>query len=185
MSDTSHESRFDPRAESRARKFWRTVHTSDGDPDFYDESAEGNLRALFWGARIKATDVRIDILLLLSEENRLTNEHRLLSAADIAGKLDETHSMSTVYRALDVLVRAGFVDKVDLGHDRVYYERASDGKHHHHHAVCTSCGEIEDVAGCNADGLNEKASTGLKKFRHIQSHSLEFFGLCRKCEKKH
>lgn len=162
--------------QSRAKEFWKTVHVSDGEPDFHDETLEGQLRAYLWGSRIKATDARIDIIKLLSKESYP------LTVQAITDKLGPSYNFRTVYRALDVLAEAELVNRVDFGHDHAHYEIAL-GRKHHHHAVCTSCGEVEDVMDCATGKIDEMAH-GLKKFKHIRSHSLEFFGLCRKCEVK-
>ena len=71
--------------------------------------------------------------------------------------------------------------------DKARYEFAdpTGAKGHHHHLVCRACGKIVDYK----DFINEetellrRAEEGLKKkygFR-IDSHVIQFYGLCPKC----
>lgn len=163
-----------PTPRSRSKKFWSSIRITDGEPDYPDDSPESNLRAYLWGMRIKATNARIDIL------QHLAGESEPMTVKKIVEKLGKNVSTMTTYRNLEILADAGLINRIDLGHGHAHYEIAM-GRKHHHHAVCTSCGEIEDVTACAKEAL-EDMSAGLKKFRDIKSHSLEFFGLCRRCE---
>jgi len=142
---------------------------------------------MIWGCQLRATPARVNILKALSDAPKP------LSINDILKKLKKSRAandFATVYRTVEKFAESGLVDRISLGvgggvgGGKSLYEM-SLGRKHHHHAVCTSCGAIEDVTACKPKELNDLARRGLKKFRHIQSHSLEFFGLCRKCEKKH
>jgi Fe2+ or Zn2+ uptake regulation protein len=67
---------------------------------------------------------------------------------------------------------------------KVYLQGKSDlfesALHHHHHIVCTSCGTIEDFELCD---LEKTTNHILSKssFSSITSHTLELFGVCKKC----
>jgi Fur family ferric uptake transcriptional regulator len=54
-------------------------------------------------------------------------------------------------------------------------------KNHHHHLICTNCGRVQDVE----IGVIEKLEKEIQKDKNfrVQSHSLEFFGLCSNCQK--
>ena len=69
------------------------------------------------------------------------------------------------------------VKEIRLRDREVRYELSNC--EHHHHLVCEKCGDIEDVALCEEAILKE-----VKKQSHfkIDSHTLEFFGLCEKCQ---
>ena len=89
------------------------------------------------------------------------------------GVIDKT----TIYRILTGFVKLGIVREIHLGDKEVRFE-LSDCKHHHH-LVCEKCGAIEDVQLCEDTILNEvKKQSSFK----IKSHSLEFFGMCKKCQ---
>lgn len=84
---------------------------------------------------------------------------------------------STVYRQIEKLIEDGKVIEVDFGDGKKRYELRSS--HHHHHLVCRKCSTIKDVV------LDEKLI--IKEFAKrtdfkVESHTLEFFGLCSKCQ---
>jgi Fur family ferric uptake transcriptional regulator len=143
----------------------------------FDIDKEGTLfKYLLAGHRLRATPARLRLLEMLSEEKHP------LGAADISAKLADVCGIATTYRALEAMVKAGLVSRVDVGRESAHFEIGT-GRRHHHHAVCTSCGDIEDVIACEQAGLHSLAGSGLKKFKRIESHTLEFFGLCVKCTK--
>ena len=84
----------------------------------------------------------------------------------------------TVYRILDFLFKNQIIDRVEFGEGKYRYELK---KNHHHHLICTSCGRIQDVEA----NVVEKLEKEIQKDKHfqVQSHSLEFFGLCKDCQK--
>ena len=133
---------------------------------------------LLWTHKLKATKPRLQIFELLSKENVP------ISIADISKRFDANMAKSTIFRILETFREAGFVTKVKSPfNDRSLYEFSSN-RSHHHHATCISCGTIEDIVDCEQYKVNAAACLQLKKFKSIQSHSLEFFGLCKKCEDK-
>jgi len=106
-----------------------------------------------------------------------------LSVAEVMELLRNKHiyiDKVTVYRALGCFTKLGIVGKTQFGDNIAKFEMIKDS-HHHHHAVCTECGAVEDIP------LNETSLiNNVKKLTsfHIQSHVLEFFGLCTKCSKQ-
>lgn len=95
--------------------------------------------------------------------------------------------LATVYRTLELLTRLGMVSRFDTGDDKARYEFAGPGgrKEHHHHLVCVSCRKIVDYRDFIKEEteLLKKAEAGLSKkygFR-IESHVMQFYGLCPDC----
>lgn len=85
---------------------------------------------------------------------------------------------TTIYRELDFLITKGLIKEIEFGEGKKRYEL--DTQHHHHHVVCLNCKKVEDVDLETDLTLEEKRiekKTGFK----IESHSLEFFGLCKNC----
>jgi Fur family ferric uptake transcriptional regulator len=86
-------------------------------------------------------------------------------------------SRATLFRALDLMVELGVVERLDLpSGDHAYVSCAGP---HHHHVVCSRCGRTAEV---DDSGLNEavreiERSSGFR----IDTHRLELFGLCRRC----
>ncbi|MBU1326767.1 transcriptional repressor [Patescibacteria group bacterium] len=84
---------------------------------------------------------------------------------------------TTIYRTLDCLVKLGIVAKTRFNEHNAKYELL--GKTHHHHLVCTTCSAVKDIP-LDDDFLMKKVKK-LTNF-HVQSHTLEFFGLCKHCQ---
>lgn len=97
--------------------------------------------------------------------------------------------LATVYRTLELLTELGMVSRFDTGDDKARYEFADPTGHkgHHHHLVCTCCRRIIDYEDFIDDELRllRRTEEGLSKkygFR-INSHIIQFYGLCRECRK--
>lgn len=89
---------------------------------------------------------------------------------------------TTVYRQLESLLKAGAVTEVRIG-DRAKQYELVDSTGHHHHLVCLRCKKVEDIDFPEELERQEKNIWKNKKFKVLQ-HNLEFFGLCRNCQKK-
>jgi Fe2+ or Zn2+ uptake regulation protein len=87
---------------------------------------------------------------------------------------------TTVYREMEFLLEKGIVTAVFIDEKHTKYELNLG---HHHHLVCRNCGNIEEVEMKEIEDLFDVVEKKLKqkmKFTNI-SHSLEFFGICKKC----
>lgn len=110
----------------------------------------------------------------------LAASRRPVSVADIMSGLAERgkrFNKTTVYRELETLKKTRDVRELFLRNDTALYELSGT---HHHHALCVACGEIEHIE------LPEPKEWVAEKFFlkdgfRITDHSLEFFGMCRKC----
>ena len=85
---------------------------------------------------------------------------------------------ATVYRNLENLYRNGFLERLEFGEGKFRYEIK---KNHHHHLICTDCGRVEEVSGEYLLDLEDKIRR--ENGFLIKNHSLEFFGLCKDCQK--
>jgi Fur family ferric uptake transcriptional regulator len=86
-------------------------------------------------------------------------------------------SRATVYRTLDVLERRGLLARMHL--DNYHgYTVCDDG--HHHHLLCRSCGRVAAVDATGVEAEIHKLAQQLD-FR-VDTHTLEFSGLCRACQ---
>lgn len=84
----------------------------------------------------------------------------------------------TVFRILNAFVEKGLIRKLEFGEGKARYEL---NKEEHHHLICESCGNIEDISDCNILALEKDIQK--KKGFLVKQHSLEFFGLCKNCQK--
>lgn len=101
------------------------------------------------------------------------------SVTDIVNSLNKKQAnvdMSTIYRTLEILIELGVVGTTKFD-NKAMFELLSDN--HHHHLICNDCGSIEDIP-LDEDMLMNQVSDQTKF--QVQSHSLEFFGLCANCQ---
>lgn len=158
------------------RPYSKPYHQENGERVFHIDREGTEFHYLLWGHRLRATEARLKLLEFLS------NKKTPISAAEITEGLSGVCDKATTYRSLESLVKVGLVNRIDTVRDRAHFEFVT-GRGHHHHITCMTCGLMEDVSGCDFDEINRQAiSSGLKKFKHVERHTLEFFGVCVKCE---
>lgn len=129
-------------------------------------------------------------LRLREEGHRLTRQRQLVldeltsvprSVADIASSLRRKKGSIdrvTIYRTLNCLVGLGLAAKTRFKDKVAKYELVSDVPHHHH-LVCDRCGAVEDIT---LDHSLLMAEVSKRTDFKVLGHSLEFFGLCVKCQ---
>jgi len=146
----------------------------------------------WWHGRMRGCGYRLTIpreaiIHVLSK----TEQH--LSAEDIYLEVHKTYpqvGLTTVYRTLELLVEMGLIFKYDFGDGRARFELSEDpkGKRHHHHLVCTGCHRVIDYTDFIDDEIEllRRTEKGLSnKFGfQINSHIIQFHGLCEQCRKK-
>lgn len=105
-----------------------------------------------------------------------------LSATQIIGTLQGRAirvNKTTAYRELEFLQAAGVIRELDLLDGKKRYELLQ-GTGHHHHFVCTNCRSVHCVdIHCGVGEI--EAAVAAKYNVTVQSHVLEFFGLCKNC----
>jgi len=105
-----------------------------------------------------------------------------MSAYDLLEKLHKfgIKAPPTVYRALETLVKRGFVHRIETLNAFIACHGHDDDHHHGaQFAVCRSCGTVEELHD-HALTAHIKALADNLKF-HIEREMLELMGLCRKC----
>lgn len=141
-------------------------------------------RHRFRGHVSRWTVPREAILDLLSS----TSKH--LSAKEIYAALYRMYpgiGLTTIYRTMDLLVRMGLINKLNIGEGQSRYEfKSGEKKEHHHHLICTNCGKIIDYSDFIKEELElvKKTEKNLaKKYNFIvRDHNIEFYGLCENCK---
>jgi Fur family ferric uptake transcriptional regulator len=91
----------------------------------------------------------------------------------------------SVYRTVNLMVKAGLLRATDATKAGVRYELAEEFTGHHHHLICQGCGRIEDLEGCLLpdDALARvQQRVRLKRRFRVTEHELRLFGLCQHCE---
>ena len=119
----------------------------------------------------------------------LIRSRKHLSAEDVYMQVHKVYpgiGLATVYRTLELLRQMGLVSKFHFGDGRSRYEVAEGpGVQHHHHMVCRNCGRIIDCSELideQEEAIKRLERTVSKKHKFkIESHQIQFFGLCEKC----
>jgi len=127
---------------------------------------------------LRVTPARVAVISYLTKQTKPIPIENLQKGI---GKLGIGIDQSTIYRSVGTLTKEGIVREIRISKEKVFIEMAESD---HHHIVCNLCGLIEETNGCITDGIEEKTLKHSKKFKKIQSHSLEFFGVCTVCSKK-
>lgn len=102
------------------------------------------------------------------------------SIDDIKLQLKKMHvhiDDATIYRTMKTFVARGELLQIDFQEGKFRYEQAN--LPHHHHLVCEKCGAVED-ASIKEESLLKQLR--IKTKFKILRHSLEFFGLCKRCQ---
>jgi Fe2+ or Zn2+ uptake regulation protein len=120
----------------------------------------------------RITAPRLEILSILK------SNHNPLTISEIHHRLtNKKIDLATVYRTINLFAELGIVYEIDFKDDFKRYELIYD-RHHHHHIVCKKCKKVENVEACVLEELEKLLNK--KGYTEI-SHSLEFFGVCGKC----
>lgn len=123
---------------------------------------------------LKSTEARIALLNLLDKEDNPLDVYSITESLKSDGvEVDP----ATVYRILDILTVKGLIVRLEFGEGKYRYEMQ---KEDHHHLICSSCGKIEDIEDRKMEEF--EAEIKRKKGFMVKSHSLEFFGICKKCQ---
>ena len=113
---------------------------------------------------------------ILNELKKCTDE---LSGQELHRKLhngEKAMGLTTVYRNLQALVKQGLIRSRHLPTGEVLYAPVERDIHH---LTCVSCGETTRMEGCPVKtvDISQKVSNEFE----LLFHTLEYFGLCKKC----
>ena len=90
--------------------------------------------------------------------------------------------IATIYRTIHLLVNSGILIEHTFGEKKGFYEVNSDQNPEHGHLICTVCGKIVEFQIEHIEMYKERLNQ--KYDFKIQSHKLEFFGICPACQQK-
>jgi len=111
---------------------------------------------------------------LLQSESHMDVEELYEKAKEV----DKNVGISTVYRAINILVECGLAQENTLFEDKKFYEGVY-GRSHHDHLVCTQCKKIEEFHHPMIERFQEK--TAEKHEFTIITHQMTLFGVCQNC----
>jgi Fur family transcriptional regulator, ferric uptake regulator len=137
----------------------------------------------FKGQGYRITKARENILAILGKSSKHMSVDDIYLAIRKTGK---NIGVTTIYRAVDSLARAGVLRRIAL-EGRTYYEMINEEiSGHHHHLICRNCQRVMDYS----DFINEEIAL-IKKLEKIVSkvhkfkvddHQISFTGLCKLCK---
>ena len=85
---------------------------------------------------------------------------------------------ATVFRAVEVLVERGILDRV-LFADGTHRYRLCSEQTHHHHLTCTHCHRVVEVAACLPPAVLDMIARACDF--DLEGHAVELFGRCAQC----
>ena len=106
------------------------------------------------------------------------------SASELHKDLNEAVPLSSLYRSLSVLTRAGVLSPHHGTGGVIRYELAEWLMGHHHHLVCDTCGTIDDIElPEDSESVLDDVVSRATRFRDFVAtgHSLEIAGRCTSC----
>ena len=135
----------------------------------------GQVEEFLRSHQYKLTGARKEIIRILNTSDRP------LSVQEVHQQLnDTTADLASVYRTINLLCDLGVITKLDFQEKLYRYELSDAFAQHHHHLICKQCGSVANVfEHCLPAGVEEQI---LKQQGFIvESHILEFYGVCRQC----
>src|SRR2546429_612174 len=117
--------------------------------------------------------------LAVAEAVFFAGEH--LSAEEVGRRVAKRVAVgtATIYRTLDLLVRAGLAKEHDFGEGFKRYEPLAAGQAHEH-CICSSCGQVTEFANDRLERMIALLAEEVEFRPH--HHRLEIYGLCRTCQ---
>ncbi|BEQ15054.1 Fur family transcriptional regulator [Desulfoferula mesophila] len=86
-------------------------------------------------------------------------------------------SLGTVYRNLDILSRAGMLQKIDVAGQEMRFD---GNTMNHYHLRCVDCGRVFDVDMDLLAGMEDRVAD--ESGFEVLGHRLEFVGRCATCQ---
>jgi Fe2+ or Zn2+ uptake regulation protein len=130
---------------------------------------------------LKATPARLAILALFRKSKRPLAAQEIIDTLP-RSRGDRKIDQVTIYRTFKSFNAKGIIHPIDLRHNHAHYELTDMAEHHH--LICLHCGRIEDVHTCNVGEIQSTVLRVSKHFSKIKQHTLEFYGVCKSCERK-
>jgi len=118
--------------------------------------------------------------LAVAEAVFFAGEH--LSAEDVGRRVARRGvavGTATIYRTLDLLVRAGLAKEHEFGEGFKRYEPLAAGQAHEH-CICSSCGQVTEFSNDRLERMIALLAEEVE-FRP-DHHRLEIYGVCRSCQ---
>jgi Fur family ferric uptake transcriptional regulator len=112
----------------------------------------------------------------------LAEQDCCLSAQEIVDRIRATGrrvGVASVYRALDLLLGHGLVQRVEVGGGGARFEAVVPGGSHHHHAVCERCGRLTPFEDAGLERAIKRLTDRLG--HRVDAHDVLIRGECTTC----
>ncbi len=93
-------------------------------------------------------------------------------------RLDVHLGRATVFRAVEMLINLGLLNRIDFADGSHTYRACGDI--HHHHMTCRKCHRVVEIGVCIPE--EKFLEIGRKAGFAIEGHSLSIFGVCADCQ---
>lgn len=113
----------------------------------------------------------------------LADEPCALSAVEIEQALrarGRRTGLASIYRALELLVEYGLVERVAVDRDQARFERVLPSGEHHHHLVCEQCGRLVAFDDPGLERAISRVSARLGA--RVDHHEVVLRGACESCD---
>ena len=121
---------------------------------------------------LKATPQRLEITNALYTNGHISIENLY----DVMLKKFNSISLATIYKNINLMLEASFIQEVKIPNEKSVYELTKDT---HSHIVCDSCGEIIDIKLDLDSVMSNAAQTSNYK---INKSDLILSGTCKNCQ---
>jgi Fur family ferric uptake transcriptional regulator len=121
----------------------------------------------------KLTRPRLAVLEVLKTHPEHLNHSQILEAGK---KICPQLSRATVYRTMELLVTLNLARPLYLNDSTPHFMVVTSG---HHHMICSACGLVLEFDQCLSRQIVQAVAEQYQFL--VQSHLLEFYGLCQDC----
>ena len=121
---------------------------------------------------LKATPQRLEITNALYTNGHISIENLY----DVMLKKFNSISLATIYKNINLMLEASFIQEVKIPNEKSVYELTKDT---HSHIICDSCGEIMDIELDLNAVVSDAAQTSNYK---INKSDLILSGTCKNCQ---
>jgi len=142
-----------------------------------NDIAIDDLKIVLKNKGMKYTEQRAVILEILLN----IDDH--LNAEDVHAIIKKEYpqqniGIATIYRTLNFLEEVELISSISFGKDGKKYE-SNNKNEHHDHIICTQCGKIVEFYDEQIEKRQD--AIALKNDFEITSHTMQIFGICKKC----
>jgi Fur family ferric uptake transcriptional regulator len=116
---------------------------------------------------------------ILEEARKVTTHPTAVELYELVRRRLPKISLGTVYRNLELLAKAGLIQKLDIQGTEARFDGNPE---RHHHVRCVECGRLDDVEDLPVEPVQYEPQD-LSGYE-IVGHRFEFMGLCPECRRQ-